>query len=45
MEGIVAECLIADRGYDSDAIIEQGHKAGHETCHSTKEEPDKAKAV
>jgi transposase len=24
IEGIVAECLIADRGYDSDAIIEQG---------------------
>ena len=26
MEGMVAECLIADRGYDSDAIIEQGMK-------------------
>ena len=28
MEGIVAECLIADRGYDSDAIIEQAVKQG-----------------
>jgi len=28
MEGIVAECLIADRGYDSDAIIEQAMKQG-----------------
>jgi transposase len=26
MEGMVAECLIADRGYDSDAIVEQAMK-------------------
>jgi transposase len=30
MEGIVAECLIADRGYDSGAIIEQAMKQGME---------------
>jgi transposase len=28
MEGMVAQCLIADRGYDSDAIIGQGMKQG-----------------
>jgi transposase len=28
MEGMVAECLIADRGYDSDAIVEQAMKQG-----------------
>ena len=28
IEGIVAECLIADRGYDSDAIIDQAIKQG-----------------
>jgi hypothetical protein len=26
MEGIAAQCLIADRGYDSDTLIEQGIK-------------------
>ena len=30
MEGIVAECLIADRGYDSGAIIGQAMKQGME---------------
>jgi transposase len=28
MEGMVAECLIADRGYDSDTIVEQAMKQG-----------------
>jgi transposase len=28
MEGITAEHLLADRGYDSDAIVEQAEKQG-----------------
>jgi hypothetical protein len=37
MGGMVAECPIADRGYDSDVIIEQAMRQGMK--------PGKAKAV
>ena len=28
IEGMKAQCLLADRGYDSDAIVEQAHQQG-----------------
>jgi transposase len=30
IEGIVADCLIADRGYDTDTIVETAEEAGME---------------
>lgn len=45
IEGLTAENLLADKGYDTDATIEQAAQLGHESADTTKKESKAAKGL
>ena len=45
IEGISAEYLLADKGYDSDEIIKQAEKSGYDSCYTAKEKQKSPKRL